>query len=371
MIKVYRKGKKGQRRRPWQAKVWFRGRQYSRQASTKRGAVKAGEDLLKEVQQQAERDNRVAPKFFDYCVNDYKPEAKRELGERTYANRTYQIATLVEHFGQLRLDQITEDHLREFRRKRHDEGVGPATINDQEKILKAILNHAKARKQFPVNVPHLKPLKVPKTQGNARAWTDEEIGRLFDCIRRLAVDILAMVVFGLNTGCRKTEIIRLRWASVHWDTNQISIEPNDEWRPKSNKARTVPLGPAIRPWLERLKAVNDARPPKERSPFVFTGPRRKAGLRFWPQNRFDRARKAAGLVGGPHTMRHSYASHFLANGGSLFELGRIMGHSHSKVTELYSHMLPGALDAAAARVTITPGIGPAAAEAEKKWKAGR
>lgn len=67
-------------------------------------------------------------------------------------------------------------------------------------------------------------------------------------------------------------------------------------------------------------------------------------------------------------MRHTYASHFLANGSSSFELGRLMGHSNSKVTELYSHMLPGALDASAARVTITPGIGLADAEAEKKWK---
>ena len=50
--------------------------------------------------------------------------------------------------------------------------------------------------------------------------------------------------------------------------------------------------------------------------------------------------KAPALKGGPHKARHTYASHFLRTRPDLFLLGRVLGHSHSRVTELYGHLLP-------------------------------
>ncbi len=54
----------------------------------------------------------------------------------------------------------------------------------------------------------------------------------------------------------------------------------------------------------------------------------------WPQRAFDRARRAAGLKGGPHTLRHTCATHFLKHNPDLYLLGRVLGHSHGRVTEL-------------------------------------
>jgi integrase len=60
------------------------------------------------------------------------------------------------------------------------------------------------------------------------------------------------------------------------------------------------------------------------------------------------------ILGGPHRCRHTYASHFLANKPDLFALGRVLGHSHSRVTEIYSHLLPGHLDGLRNVVTFEP-----------------
>jgi len=52
------------------------------------------------------------------------------------------------------------------------------------------------------------------------------------------------------------------------------------------------------------------------------------------------AEKIPAIKGGPHRTRHTFASHFLASKADLFLLGRLLGHGHTRVTELYSHLIP-------------------------------
>jgi integrase len=74
----------------------------------------------------------------------------------------------------------------------------------------------------------------------------------------------------------------------------------------------------------------------------------------WPKNQFDRARGKAKLEGGPHTLRHTFASHFLARQPDLGLLAEILGHSEEAVTRLYQHMLPERL--ARARNVVSIGM---------------
>ena len=62
----------------------------------------------------------------------------------------------------------------------------------------------------------------------------------------------------------------------------------------------------------------------------------------------------AGLTGGPHQLRHTFASHFLHETRDLKLLAEVMGHSHERVTELYAHLLPGHLDRARNAVNLGP-----------------
>jgi integrase len=90
----------------------------------------------------------------------------------------------------------------------------------------------------------------------------------------------------------------------------------------------------------------------------------------WPKRKFDRARKAAGLQGGPHTLRHTFASHFLKQVPDLFLLARVLGHSDARVTRTYAHLLPDHLARArnAVRFAAPASSASATERAAARWK---
>ena len=58
------------------------------------------------------------------------------------------------------------------------------------------------------------------------------------------------------------------------------------------------------------------------------------------QHAFYKAKKIAGIEkpGGVHTLRHSFATHFLESGGGIFQLQKLLGHKHLKTTLIYIHL---------------------------------
>lgn len=303
-----------------------------------------------------------APRFSDFCVDSYSPHAKSVLATSTYRNRVYQIATLVEHFGDLRLHAIRIEDVERFVAARRAEKIGPAKIQDDLKVLAAVLSYARRRKILvpPLDTKELvRSLRAGGQQRKIRAWSQTDVGRLLACVERLSPALLPLVVCLANTGLRKGEAIRLRSQSVDLAAGVLWVEPSKDWRPKSGKARAVPISAALRPWLTEERLAGE---------YVFTAPRTGGRWEEWPQLAFDRARKAANLEGGPHHLRHFFASAFLAAGGSMWELSRILGHSERRTTELYAHFQPEAVAAAANRVNIGAPIGPAEHAAKLRWR---
>jgi phage tail tape-measure protein len=86
----------------------------------------------------------------------------------------------------------------------------------------------------------------------------------------------------------------------------------------------------------------------------------------FPDNSWTRIVKLAGLEGGPHKARHTYASLFLRAKPDLFLLGRVLGHSHAKVTELYAHLLPEHLAEARGVVSFAPNVASEGSDAPRR-----
>lgn len=124
--------------------------------------------------------------------------------------------------------------------------------------------------------------------------------------------VRAAIWIALLTGCRRGEILKLQANDIHGDRLRI-IAGNT----KTLKERTVPIVPAVRPWLEFI-------------PLQINFEGLKTG--------FGRARKKAGLDVNFHDLRHSCASLLINMGVPLEVVRDILGHTTVKTTERYAHL---------------------------------
>ncbi len=149
---------------------------------------------------------------------------------------------------------------------------------------------------------------------------------------------VAAVRLLLLTGCRKNEILRLRWSEVEPERGLLRLSDS------KTGAKVVPLGAAALEVLANLPRTGDYVLPAS------TGSGHAVGLqKFW-----ERLRRRAGLDDVRlHDLRHSFASVAVAGGDSLFLIGKVLGHRQARMTERYSHVRDDPLRAVADRASAT------------------
>ncbi|WP_319823578.1 site-specific tyrosine recombinase XerD [Thalassovita sp.] len=145
------------------------------------------------------------------------------------------------------------------------------------------------------------------------------------------------------TGMRVSELVGLPLAATHGDPRMLLILG------KGGKERMVPLSPpareALAAWRKVLADQNDALKARGVAPsrFLFPG-RGKAG--HLTRHRFFMLVKELAVTAGvspetvtPHTLRHAFATHLLANGADLRSIQTLLGHADVSTTEIYTHVL--------------------------------
>jgi len=145
------------------------------------------------------------------------------------------------------------------------------------------------------------------------------------------------------TGMRVTELVSLPVSAVRGDPRMILV------RGKGGKERMVPLSPPARAalvaWIKLRDEQDDAARTKGASPSKFLFPSRSK-LGYMTRNRFYLLIKELAVHGGvspakvtPHTLRHAFATHLLANGADLRSIQTLLGHADVATTEIYTHVL--------------------------------
>lgn len=131
---------------------------------------------------------------------------------------------------------------------------------------------------------------------------------------RASPAVRAAVWIALLTGCRRGEVLAIR--PEHIGPDSITIRAGNT---KTFRTRTVPIVPALRPWLAHV-------------PIALNHEGLKSG--------WERARVAAGLPDvNFHDLRHACATILLSLGVPLDVVRDILGHSTIKTTERYAHAL--------------------------------
>ena len=238
-------------------------------------------------------------------------------------------------FGKRFLDQIDEASVFEWFAA--TSRTRPGAANRALDILRGMFA---AAEKWGVVPPHSNPcigIKRNPRKVYRRYLTDEELGRLgctLDQLQgqyQLQVGAVRMLLF---TGCRKQEILRLRWSDV---TGRLMKLCDSKTGP-----RMVELG---EPAQATLKLI----PKQPGNPWVFPSPSRRRApisdlLAFWHKIALPHARITPLRL---HDLRHTFASHAAIEQENAPMIGRMLGHNGTKSVQRYMHLADQtAIDAA-------------------------
>lgn len=144
------------------------------------------------------------------------------------------------------------------------------------------------------------------------------------------------------TGLRVSELASLTLDSLHLDADYVRCIG------KGDKERVVPIGgraaEAVTQWLEKGRPAYAVRGDGQcRAVFLsrLGGPLSRITL--WRQIRAYARRAGISKSLSPHMLRHSFASHLLANGASLRVIQEMLGHADISTTQIYTHVDSGRL----------------------------
>jgi len=139
------------------------------------------------------------------------------------------------------------------------------------------------------------------------------------------------------TGCRASEVSTMRLTDVHLGESFCTC------RGKGDKERVVPLGrraiTAIGLWLEGPRTAFAERA-AARPAWVLLSSRgnRLSRMRIWEIVRLHAERAGVPADIGPHTLRHSFATHLVAGGVDLRHVQEMLGHASIATTQRYTHV---------------------------------
>lgn len=165
----------------------------------------------------------------------------------------------------------------------------------------------------------------------------EQVTRLLAACAEVIRDLVAVLV---GTGMRIDEGLHLAWDDVDLEHRLITVHRGRKGSTKSGKRRHVPIVDSVYPVLRAMRLARGSN--------VLLWPGRRTG-KARPQSSVRKPFKRAVLAAGMppemrvHDLRHTFASLFLLDGGDIFKLSRILGHSSVTITErTYAHLRPDA-----------------------------
>ncbi len=258
-----------------------------------------------------------------WCENRRQPRTIQM--NREYMNR------FIEWMGDVESRQVTRQKVEEYLRFcRETRKYKVTTLDMHRRQLKAVFNRAVKEHQLMKENPFadIKPYADTTRRDKVEFLSLKEIDIL---LKATANDIHfnRLVRFYLRTGCRRGEALDLRWDEVNYQRNVLYL---GQPKSKTKLRRDFPILQDLYNLLHELATD------REENELVFW---RYHNRDSYISNRFQLIRKAHKELPDtltPHLLRHTFASHLVMNQVDLRTVASFLGHSTTKVTELYSHL---------------------------------
>ena len=300
--------------------------------------IKAGEDPVPEPLAAKRPDEPTVADLAARYLKEYAEEHCKPNTVRAYRRRAGKH--IVPTLGKLPLSRVRREDVRDLHYAMRSI---PTTANRTLDLLSRMFNMAESWGLMPEGSNPCRRQTKYREQPRERFLTAAEFRRLGRALDEaeansaVSVHAAAAIRLLMLTGCRKNEILTLRWEDVNLEAMELHLAET------KTGARTVSLSP------EAVRVLAGI-PRRDGNPWVIQGRRKDERLCFidrqWCLVR-ERAKLGDVRI---HDCRHSFASRALALGESLPAIGKLLGHAHVETTAKYAHLARDSMHEAAARV---------------------
>ncbi|HCP7538039.1 TPA: tyrosine-type recombinase/integrase [Escherichia coli] len=228
----------------------------------------------------------------------------------TYRTR---LEKVIREMGDPRASQMTRKFVIEYRSDKLKAGLMPSSINRDLCALSAMFSLLIDAEVYHNENP-VRGIRKLKVQNTEMAFlSDDEIDRL---LKRLEGDARRIAILCLSTGARWKEASTLR--GEHIVGNRVTF-----FNTKNGKSRSVPVADSVVPLIKT----------------------RRTGLLYQVdylsfREILQEVKPDLPKGQATHVMRHTFATHFMMNGGNIVTLQRILGHATIQQTMTYAHFSP-------------------------------
>jgi len=259
-------------------------------------------------------------------IKSFKESLDTESHSESYKRRLGNIFNNFEnYFGEEkieRLNQIDFPVLDKYITKRiSKDGIAPKTANMEIDLLRRMFGHA-VKYKFMIESParDLKRKKV--TRKEPRFFSHEEIELLLENAGKYESFFMVL----LHTGLRASDAGNLTWSDI--DLEKAFIRVIQE---KTDRRLTIPINESLRNYL-----LDYATETPKLFPSLDTDKKREKVRRFIQKILKNAECNWRGV--GCHTFRHTFASHLVINGASIYDVQKLLGHRSISMTQVYAHL---------------------------------
>ena len=303
--------------------------------------------------------------FADFCTQ-YLEIKKNSLSPQTYNFYSKVIEEeLMPMFARLKMKDLRTYHIQQFiqylandkkRLDGQDGKIAASTVKRYATVLRSIVGMAYKLEYIEEDIGRSRRLEFPKEETKeVEVFTLEEVGYILKALESEPWHIRAVIEVALFTGCRRGEIVGLKWADIDFENQRISVKRSiyklsdgkaREKEPKSKTSiRTISIP-------ERLcKTLTEYRLQQNRHSaylgdgwknldYVFTEEDGYVMNPQTPTKQFDHFLKRHGIRHLKfHGLRHTSATMLLANGCDIKTVSARLGHADITTTNIYVHAL--------------------------------
>lgn len=299
---------------------------------------------------------------------------------------------IVPWLGNIKIEELKRSHLNEFyqriikegrfdnRKEKKDPGsdedtppkklpIGKETILYHHRVIHRILKDAMKEDLIQrnpadfVDLPEPEIAKFDEDEGLIKVFTDKEVTALEEAAK--TTPYYDLIFTALRTGMRRGELLALSWDAVDFDNNTIFIkraivytkDKGLEFKPtKSKKRRKIEVTPAVMEVLkkrqtaqkiekERIETSNKENSEEKSYPkhnLVFCWEDGSQMHPDTPSTWFPNFCNSINITRLTfHCLRHTHASHLLAEGEDISYVSKRLGHSAITITyDRYFHLIP-------------------------------